>query len=70
MTFVEAALDIETHLKTLSPDQKQERRRAQWRRYNCSGKGQGRVERYRDTVPGILAREQARLNERRKDHAR
>lgn len=60
MTFVEAALDVHSALKALSPEQKQDRRRAQWREYGTSEKGRTRRRkanaRYAVTVAGQLAR--------------
>ncbi|MBM4113375.1 MAG: hypothetical protein FJ253_08395 [Phycisphaerae bacterium] len=56
MTFVEAALDVHEFLKTLSPEQKRERRCEQWRRYGCSAKGRERTHRYAATPKGRAAK--------------
>lgn len=55
VTFVEAALDVHEFLKTLSTEQRRERRRAQWRRYSGSAKGRERTRRYVATPKGIRA---------------
>ena len=61
MTFVEAALDLQTHLRSLSPEQRLERRRHQRRRadarYRLTEKARARAARY-EATPKARARKE------------